>query len=138
MGTNNNSASFDDERPQVILADDQQVVLDTIKRLLEPEFVVIGTARDGLELLEAAGTLNPDVLVVDISMPRMSGIEAARELHGHRIVFLSILRNQSVIEEAFTAGALGYVLKPNAADQLPLAIRAALEGRKYTCSELRR
>jgi DNA-binding NarL/FixJ family response regulator len=138
MGTNNNSASFDDERPQVILADDQQVVLDTIKRLLEPEFVVIGTARDGLELLEAAGTLNPDVLVVDISMPRMSGIEAARELHGHRIVFLSILRSESVIEEAFTAGALGYVLKPNAADQLPLAIRAALEGRKYTCSELRR
>jgi DNA-binding NarL/FixJ family response regulator len=65
----------------------------------------------------------------------MSGIEAARQLHGHRIVFFSVHSSQSVVEEAFIAGALGYVLKSNAADHLSPAIRAALEGRQYICSE---
>ena len=129
-----------ERRPRVVLADDHQIVLDGIERLLDSEFEVVGAFLDGNSLLEAAGPLDPDVFVVDISMPTMNGIETAKVLKERclrgKVVFLTVHQSPAMVDEALATGALGYVLKPNAAEQLPVAIRAALAGRSYICPSL--
>lgn len=123
------------KRPRVVLADDHAMVLAGLSRLLEPEYEVAGTAENGQALLEAAARLKPDVIVVDISMPLLNGIEAVRLLRksgiAARIVFLTMHSDAALAVEAIEAGASGYLLKQSAAEELLAALREVLKGRSY-------
>ncbi|MGD8375068.1 MAG: response regulator transcription factor [Acidobacteriota bacterium] len=125
-------------RPRVLLADDHKIVLEGLRSLLEPQFDLVGTAKDGRELLEAAVKLDPDVIVVDISMPLLNGIEAIRKLKKDgcraRVIFLTMHADVTYAIRAFEAGASGFVLKHSASTELVEAIREALEGRSYLTS----
>ncbi len=129
------------ERLRVLLADDNDILLDEVRAILEPKFDVVGEVGDGQALLEAARRLTPDVLVVDISMPGVSGIEAARELQregsSSKIVFLAVHHDLALVEIAFEAGGLGYVLKTSAGEDLLPAIDEVLRGRRYVSPLLR-
>ena len=115
-----------------LLADDHQMVAEGLRSLLEPEFELVGIVADGRELLAAAATLQPDVIVMDITMPSLNGIEAARQLRqaGSRakVVFLTMHRDAAYAARALDAGAAGFVLKHSAASELITAIREALQG----------
>jgi DNA-binding NarL/FixJ family response regulator len=119
----------------VLLADDHRIVAEGLKRLLEPEFELIGVVEDGRALLAAARKLQPDVIVSDISMPELNGVEALEELKKLipevRVVFLTMHHNVAYARQAMAAGALGYVLKHSAAEELILAVRAAAAGRTF-------
>ena len=125
----------------MVLADDQADLFDEIRRLLEPQFDVVGTAQDGQSALALAKDLKPDVLVLDISMPRVSGIEAARKLRQQdptaKIVFLTMHQDPDIVQAAFKTGALGYVLKMAARSELLLALEEVLAGRSFVSSRLR-
>jgi len=122
-------------RPRVLIADDHKIVLEGLKKLLDSEFEVAGAVEDGRELVKAVEKLRPDVIVVDISMPNLNGIEAVRQIKkGHqemKVVFLTMHPDVAYATSAFKAGASGYVLKHSAPDELVTAIRAALKGRTY-------
>ncbi len=122
-------------RIRVLLADDHEAMLDRVARLLATECKVVGTATDGQQALEAAQDLKPDVLVLDISMPVMNGIETAHRLREAgveaRIVFLTVHDDPDYAREALEAGALGYVIKPRIASDLVAAIRAVYAGRSF-------
>lgn len=122
-------------QPRVLLADDHRIVAEGLVGLLEPEFELVGTVEDGRALLEAVDELEPDVVVTDISMPSMNGIEALRRLSKKKprpkVVVLTVHADVSYITEAFRAGASGYVLKQSAAEELRTAIRSVLQGRRY-------
>ncbi len=122
-------------RIRVLLADDHKIMLDRIARLLEPEFEVVGRVSDGQALLEAAARLEPDVLVLDISMPVLSGLQAAQELRkagSHaKIVFLTVHEEPDFVRESFASGGSAYVLKPRLAGDLTVAIQEALAGRSF-------
>ena len=122
-------------RPRVILADDHKIVLEGLKNLLEHEFELVGTALDGRALLVAAKNLNPDVIVVDISMPLLNGIEAVRKIKkispNVKVVFLTMHPDVSYATEAFEAGASGYVLKHSAPAELVDAINEIIKGNTY-------
>ncbi len=122
-------------RPRILLADDHTVVLQGLRRVLEPECEVVGTATDGRALLEAAARLKPDVVVADISMPLLNGIDAVRQLKKSardvKVVFLTMYADVSYAAKALEAGGSGYVLKTSAAEELLTAIREAMKGRKY-------
>ena len=123
------------DRARVLLADDHNALLHKVGRLLDGEFDVIGKVRDGQALLDAAEWLRPDLLIVDISMPIMGGIEAAHRLMVSglktRIVFLTVHEDPEFIGEAFAAGASGYVIKSRLASDLIAAAREALAGRLF-------
>jgi DNA-binding NarL/FixJ family response regulator len=127
-------------RPRVLLADDHLMVAEALKSLLTPEFDLVGVVEDGRALIEAAGTLRPDVIVADVTMPGLNGIDALVHLrrHGNRVpvVFLTMHRDVSFARRALEAGALGFVLKHSASVELVSAIRAALEGRTYLSPQL--
>ncbi len=117
------------DRIRVLLADDHEAMLDRVARLLAPEFNVVGTATDGQQALDAVRELKPDVLVLDISMPVMNGIETARRLKEAgsetRIVFLTVHDDPDYAREALDVGALGYVIKQRLASDLVAAIKKA-------------
>ena len=123
------------QKPRILLVDDHAIVLDGLTRLLEPDFQVVGKAVDGRAMLEMADALNPDIIVSDISMPLLNGIEAMRLLkeRGSRakVLFLSMHADVELASAALRAGASGYVLKHSAAETLGRAIREALAGRVY-------
>jgi DNA-binding NarL/FixJ family response regulator len=123
------------KRTRVLLADDHKIVLDGLKSLLEPEFELVGTVGDGRALFSAAGQLHPDVIVVDISMPLLNGIEAVRQIKKLdkqvKVVFLTMHPDVTYAIRAFEAGASGYVLKHSAASELLTAIHEAIKGRTY-------
>jgi DNA-binding NarL/FixJ family response regulator len=123
------------KRVSVLLADDHRIVAEGLKRLLEPEFELIGVAEDGRALLSLAKKLRPDVIVSDISMPELNGVEALEELKKDdspvRFVFLTMHHNVAYARKAMDAGALGFVLKHSAAEELILAVRAAAAGRTF-------
>lgn len=125
----------------MVLADDHTELLDSLRRLLEPQFEVVGTAQDGQSALVAAEDLKPDVMVLDISMPHVSGIEAARKLRqkepAPKIVFLSMHQEPDIVRQALSTGASGYVLKVAARSELAVAVGEALAGRSYISSRLR-
>jgi len=102
---------------------------------LEPEFEVVRTARDGLEALEQAASLSPDVLILDITMSKMDGIETARRLRaagsGSKIVFLSVHGDPDYVRAGLAAGATGYVVKSRLASDLVPALRETLAGRSF-------
>lgn len=122
-------------RPRILLADDHQIVIEGLRRILEGEFEVVGVAADGRAMVQAAARLQPDVIVADITMPLLNGIEAARQILSQnaktRIVFLTMHPDVTYAVEALDAGALGYVLKSSAGQHLVTAIREALRGRVY-------
>jgi DNA-binding NarL/FixJ family response regulator len=126
----------------VLLGDDHALVLAGLRRLLEPECDVVGTAPDGRALVDIAQRLRPDVIVIDIAMPGMNGFDAARELGRvapqARLVFLTMYASPALASEAFNVGALGYVLKHSAAAELGQAIRSAWQGRRYVSPRVRR
>jgi DNA-binding NarL/FixJ family response regulator len=123
------------KRVTVLLADDHRIVAEGLKRILEPEFELLGVVEDGRALLAAARKLKPDVIVSDISMPELNGVEALEELKMEnpavRVVFLTMHHNVAYARQAMEAGALGYVIKHSAAEELILAVRAAAAGRTY-------
>lgn len=123
------------KRIRVLLADDHKIVLDGLRSLLEPEFELAGTVEDGRALVSAAEKLRPDVIVVDISMPLLNGIEAVRQIKKLdkqvKIVFLTMHPDVTYAIRAFEAGASGYVLKHSASSELITAIHEAIKGRTY-------
>jgi DNA-binding NarL/FixJ family response regulator len=123
------------DRIRVLLADDHEAMLDRVVRLLETECNVVGTATDGQQALEAAQDLKPDVLVLDVSMPVMNGIETAHRLKEAgaeaRIVFLTVHDDPDFAKEALEAGALGYVIKSRIASDLMIAINEVCAGRSF-------
>lgn len=128
-------------KPTILLADDHKIVLEGLRSLLEPDFTLLTFATNGRELLEKALELKPDVIVADISMPLLNGIDAAHKLReagsAAKIVFLTMHPDVSYATRALEAGALGYVLKHSASDELVEAIQDALAGRIYVSHALR-
>ena len=121
--------------PRVLIADDHRILAEGVRGLLEPEFEVVGIVDDGRELVEAAKQLQPDVIVADISMPSLNGIEAAVQLRDSgvtsKVVFLTQHREVAYARRAIEAGAAGYVLKHSVATELVTAIHEALRGQTY-------
>ena len=128
-------------RPRVLLAEDHAETAEHLRKLLRADFDVVASVVDGDALVEAAGRLSPDVIVTDIAMPGVDGIAAVVLIRRHdpdaRIVFVTVHAESMIVEAGLEAGALGYVLKDSAGDELIAAIRAALEGRQYVSGELR-
>ena len=123
------------ERPRVLLADDHALLLGAFEKLLTPECVIVGQAVDGRALVAAASTLKPDVIVLDIGMPLMNGLEAGRQikqtLRDVKLVFLTMNEDPDLATEAFRVGASAYLVKQSAASELMAAIRAVMQGRSY-------
>lgn len=122
-------------RIRVLLADDHTLVLEGLKRLLAADFELVGMVENGRELLEVAAELKPDVVLLDISMPLLNGVDAARQLKKIRpeikIIFLTMHSEKTYVTEAFSAGASGYLLKRSAASELVFAIQEVARGRMY-------
>ncbi len=123
------------KRPRILLADDHRIVAEGLRSLLEPAFELVGIVEDGRALLEATEKLRPDVIVADISMPFLNGIDAVRLLkktHKEiKVVFLTMHPDVTYAASAFEAGASGYVLKHSAPAELITAIESALAGKTY-------
>jgi DNA-binding NarL/FixJ family response regulator len=123
------------KRPRVLIADDHRIVAEGLRGLLEPKFELVGIVEDGRELLAAAEKLRPDVIVADISMPLLNGIESVRQIkktyENIKVVFLTMHPDVTYAASAFEAGASGYVLKHSAPSELVTAIQSALRGKTY-------
>ena len=123
------------KRTRILLADDHKIVLEGLKSLLEPEFDLVGTVEDGRALVSQAEQLRPDLIIVDISMPLLNGIEAVCQIKkidpSVKVVFLTMHPDVTYAIRAFEAGAVGYVLKHSASTELLTAIREALQGRTF-------
>ncbi len=122
-------------RPRVLLADDHQMLLDALKGVLEPRCEVVGTAKDGRALLEAAVRLQPEIIVLDIAMPQLNGLDAARHLKQTmpraKLIFMTMSEEPDLVGEAFRAGASAFLLKKAAAFELTEAIEKVLKGGSY-------
>jgi len=127
-------------KPRVLLADDHRMVAEGLKGLLVEEFELVGIVEDGRALVAAARKLRPDVIVSDISMPQMNGLDALAHLKRDnpavRVVFLTMHRDAAYARRALEAGASGFVLKHSAPAELVLAVRAALQGRTFITPDL--
>ena len=123
------------KKPRVLMADDHSMILAGLRKLVETECEVVGTVEDGRALVAAARKLRPDLILLDISMPLLNGLEAARQLHSLvpecKLVFLTMHASPTYATEAFQAGASGYLLKRSAASELSLAIKSVLQGQHY-------
>jgi DNA-binding NarL/FixJ family response regulator len=122
-------------RPRVLLADDHTLLLEALQKLLSDDCDIVGAVSDGRALLTEATRLRPDVVVVDVAMPLLNGIDAARQLKEllpeTRIIFLTMNEDPDLAAEAFRAGASGYLLKRSAASELHVAIREVMKRRSY-------
>jgi DNA-binding NarL/FixJ family response regulator len=122
-------------RPRILMADDHQMLLDAFKVMLEPDFDVVGTVTDGRAVLQEFARLDPDIVVLDVAMPLLNGLDAARQLKARRrsvkLIFLTMNPDPDLAGEALRLGASGYVLKSSAARELKQAIEEALSGRSY-------
>ncbi len=125
-------------KPRILLADDHALLLEAFQRLLEKDFDVVGVVTDGAMLVQETIRLHPDVVVTDVSMPRMGGFEAVRRLRdvapSARVVFLTMNEDPRMAADAFHLGAFAWVLKSSKADELRHAVRAALGGQRYLAS----
>jgi DNA-binding NarL/FixJ family response regulator len=125
-------------RPRLLLADDHRIVVDGLRSILGQEFELVGVVEDGRELVDAAKRLNPDVIVADITMPLLNGLEAIARLRKEgcqaKVVFLTMHKDATYAAKALEIGASGYVLKHSASTELLTAIRAALVGQTYITS----
>ena len=122
-------------KPRVLMADDHSILLAGVRKLIEEHCEVVGTVEDGRALLEAAGRLKPDLILLDISMPLLNGLEAARQLKKTlpetKLLFLTMHASSRYATEAFRVGAHWFLLKQSAASELPQAIDAILKGKHY-------
>lgn len=122
-------------RSRILLADDHLLVMEGLRKLLEDEHDLVGTVEDGVALVDMAKELDPDIILLDISMPMLNGIEAARKikklLPECKLIFVTMHGDSTYVIEAFRAGASGYLLKRSAASELSQAIRAVLNGQQY-------
>jgi DNA-binding NarL/FixJ family response regulator len=127
-------------RPTVLLADDHRMVAEGLRNLLSAEFHLVGVVEDGVALVEAARSLKPEVIVADITMPRLNGIDALARLRQDdpqvRVVFLTMHQDPAYARRALDAGASGYVLKHSAPAELSAAIWAALQGKTFVTPTL--
>jgi len=127
-------------RARVILADDHPEVVEDIRALVEPEFDVVATVGDGNALVAAAETIGFDVIVTDIAMPGLNGIAAAAQILRNnpaaRIVFVTVHNQPELVEKGLAIGALGYVLKLRAGEDLVPAIHAVLRGQHHLSATL--
>jgi DNA-binding NarL/FixJ family response regulator len=130
------------KRPRIVIADDHTLVAELCKKLLETEFDVISTVSDGRALVRVSGELKPDVIVVDVAMPVLNGLDAGRQvremLPAVKLIFLTMNPDIEVAAEAFRRGAHGYLLKTCAASELVLAVRDVLRGKSYMSPALSR
>ena len=122
-------------KPRVLLADNHTLILSAFEKLLAPECEIVGQVSDGRALVAAADALRPDVIVLDIAMPHLNGLEAGlqikRKLPGVKLVFLTMNEETQLAVTAFESGASGYFLKRSAASELLTAIREVVQGRSY-------
>jgi DNA-binding NarL/FixJ family response regulator len=122
-------------RPRLLIADDHVLIAEACKNLLEPEFQVVGVVSDGHALLKAAPELKPDVVIVDIAMPQLNGLDAGEQIkqknHAIKLIYLTMNVRPDVAAEAFRRGASGYVLKHCTAEELIVAVRRVLRGESY-------
>jgi DNA-binding NarL/FixJ family response regulator len=128
------------ERPRIFLADDHADFLAMVARLIESEFEVIQTFQDGQAIVDAADAINADLVVMDISMPRLNGIEAARQLKAAgcqaKVVFLTVHKDQDYVRTALATGALGYVVKDCLASDLVPALYEALADHRFVSTSV--
>ncbi len=122
-------------KPRVLLADDHALLLDAFAKLLAADCDIVGQVSDGRALVDEAERLKPDIIVLDISMPMLNGLEAGRQIKQKRpntkLVFLTMNEDTDLAAEAFRSGASGYVLKRSLASELTAAIREVMRGRTY-------
>lgn len=127
-------------RPRVLLADDHSLFLEGLSLLLAREFEIVGSVTDGRAMVEAARNLNPDLIVLDLGMPILNGVEAMRQVRGMipaiKLVVVSQQSDRPYVQAAFRAGASGYVLKQSAAAELVGALKAVLAGQYYVAPQL--
>jgi DNA-binding NarL/FixJ family response regulator len=127
-------------RIRVLLADDRETVLAGVRGILGKEFDIVGAVNNGRDAVAEVQRLDPDVLVIDISMPILDGLQATRRLratdHRTKIVFLTVHADQDFVDEAFSVGASGYVTKSDVTTDLIPAIREALEGRTFVSKSI--
>lgn len=122
-------------KPRVLLADDHVLVLEGFRRILQEDYELVGTVGDGYAILAAAKTVQPDIVILDISMPLLNGIDTAAQLKKicptAKIIIVTMHAGADYVRSAFEAGASAYVLKGSAVDELDQAIRAVLGGHSY-------
>src|SRR5262245_43822703 len=122
-------------KPRVLLADDHTLILGAFEKLLASECEIVGQVSDGRAVVAAAEDLKPDLVVLDIAMPLLNGLEAGRQIKQRsksvKLVFLTMNEDPGLAAEAFRVGASGYLLKSSAASELSTAIREAMLGRSY-------
>ena len=120
---------------RLLLADDHRLLADACRSLLEPEYQVVGVETDGRSMVKSALALKPDVVILDIAMPHLNGLDAAQQikqkLPSTKLVFMTMNQAPEVAEEAFRRGASAYVLKQSAAEELVNAVRTVLRGESY-------
>jgi DNA-binding NarL/FixJ family response regulator len=134
------SSQLAPRRPRVLLGEDHAETAERLRKLLRADFDVVASVDDGGALVDAAERLSPDVIVTDIAMPGIDGIAAVLLIRRHdpdaRVVFVTVHAEPMFVEAGLEAGALGYVLKDSAGDELIAAIRSALGGSQYLSREL--
>ena len=127
-------------RKRILLADDHKIITDSLKNILEPTYKVVGMVEDGYELVKEAARLLPDVLIVDISMPKLNGLEAVRQIKkegiGSKVIFLTMHPDITYATNALEAGALGYVLKHSAHSELLQAVEQVLLGKTFITEKI--
>jgi DNA-binding NarL/FixJ family response regulator len=128
-------------RWRLLLADDHDIVIEGLRRVLDhPDFEIVGVVKDGHSLLRAAQDVQPDIIITDVTMPLLNGIEAVRQIRTKnrttRVVFLTMHPDVTFATEALAAGASGYVLKNSAGEELVPAIREAMKGRIYVTKSI--
>src|ERR1044071_9204335 len=127
-------------KPRLLLADDHELLLDGLRKILEPDFNLIAAVADGRAAVAAFEQHRPDLLLLDIALPLLNGIEAARQVRqsfpSARILFVTMQTDRIYVEEALRAGASGYVLKQAAATELVEAIKTVLRGRSYISPQI--
>ncbi len=127
-------------KARLVIADDHSIVLEAYRQLLEPEYTVVGTASNGQELLEIAPKLSPDVILLDISMPMLNGLDVTRQLKAAvphaKLIFVTMMSEPFYISQAFAMGASAYVLKQSASTELLSALSAALKNQRYVSPQL--
>jgi DNA-binding NarL/FixJ family response regulator len=123
------------KQPRVLLADDHALMLDGFSNLLQPKYAVVGTVEDGRALVEAAVRLSPDLIILDITMPLLNGIDAAREIRKRlpqvKILFVTMHTSPTYLQAALEAGANGYAVKSSGRSEILAAVEKVLEGNRY-------
>ena len=127
-------------KARLVIADDHSIVLEAYRQLLEPDYTIVGTASNGQELLAIAPQLAPDIILLDISMPTLNGLDVTRQLKAAvphaKLIFVTMMSEPFYISQAFSMGASAYVLKQSASTELLSALSAALRNQRYVSPQL--